>query len=240
VRWCDVADHPVLGRRAFVHESRDGRAARILVQRLGGPSVLEDYAILLRRFVRGLTLARNAGLTMPNLPYLPADINSPADIVGAVRARRGGSLLNLDRMLLHSPAFAEGWNDLLGSVRTRLSLPPLLRELAICAVGILNGAPYEVQQHAGPFFESGGSLMQLEALRDCAAAAANHGLFTEAQRAVLQLAIAMTLEVRVTPELFSAARRTLNTDQQMVELIGVIATYNMVSRFLVALDINSE
>ena len=63
--------------------------------------------------------------------------------VEAVRARRGGHLLNLDRMLLHSPELTRGWNSYLGAVRTRLSVSPRLREIAICTVAVLNQAEYE-------------------------------------------------------------------------------------------------
>ena len=68
---------------------------------------------------------------MPAIPYQPQDIDEPSELVAAIRARRGGALLNLDRMLLHSPPFARGWNDFLGAVRNELSLTPKLRELAI-------------------------------------------------------------------------------------------------------------
>ena len=36
---------------------------------------------------------------MPRLPYLDDDQVGPADLVAAVRKRRGGELLALDRML---------------------------------------------------------------------------------------------------------------------------------------------
>jgi hypothetical protein len=36
---------------------------------------------------------------MPRVPNLPADVREPADLVAAIRARRGGSLLNLDRAI---------------------------------------------------------------------------------------------------------------------------------------------
>ena len=76
---------------------------------------------------------------MPRIPYLPKDLAEPADVVTAVRKRRGGVLSELDRMLLHSPAFALGWNSHLGAVRTGLTLNGRLRELAktihnVCAV----------------------------------------------------------------------------------------------------------
>jgi alkylhydroperoxidase family enzyme len=177
---------------------------------------------------------------VPKIPYVPADMREPADIVTAVRARRGGDLLHLDRMLLHSPPFALGWNSLLGAVRSELALPPRLRELAICAVGALNGAEYEIQQHAGPFREAGGTDRQLEALRDCGRAARDATLFNQAEQAVLHLTMAMTRDVQVSPELMAATRAALGNDRELVELVGVIATYNMVSRFLVALGIEPE
>ena len=90
---------------------------------------------------------------MPNIPYITdTDIEQqavPADLVDAIRARRtSGCLLNLDRMLLHSPPFARGWNIYLGAIRKDLDVSPLLRELAICAVAKLNRAEYEWIQHA--------------------------------------------------------------------------------------------
>src|SRR5579872_396833 len=177
---------------------------------------------------------------MPNVPYVPANLCEPADIVAAVRSRRGGELLHLDRMLLHSPPFALGWNALLGAVRTQLTLSPRLRELAICAIGALNEAAYETQQHAGPFRDSGGTDQQLEALKNCDRAAADASLFDHKERAVLQLALTITRSVRVPAELLARVRALLDNDRQLVELVGVIATYNMVSRFLVALDVEPE
>src|SRR3990167_5642943 len=43
---------------------------------------------------------------MPRLPLLTDDQVGPPDLVAAIRQRRGGDLLDLDRLLLHSPAFA--------------------------------------------------------------------------------------------------------------------------------------
>lgn len=52
---------------------------------------------------------------MPRIPYADVDA-APQEVVAPIRARRGGVLLHLDRMLLHSPAYARGWNALLGMV----------------------------------------------------------------------------------------------------------------------------
>ncbi len=177
---------------------------------------------------------------MPHIPYLPADIDSPEELVTSIRTRRGGTLLNLDRMLLHSPPFAKGWNDFLRVVRGGLSLDPKLRELAICGVAVLNGAEYEFHHHSPEFIKAGGTAAQVDALCNFENAATLTALFDAAERAVIGLTIEMTRAVQVNGSTFAALREALPDDQSRVELVGVIAVYNMVSRFLVALGIEPE
>jgi alkylhydroperoxidase family enzyme len=177
---------------------------------------------------------------MPRIPYQPADLAEPRQVVNAVRARRGGELLNLDRMLLHSPALARGWNAFLGEVRSGLELPPKLRELAMCAVAVLNGAEYEFLHHAPEFIKAGGTLEQAEALRNLETSDHDVSLFDATEQAVIQLTTEMTLDVQVSDATFAAVASGLQNDQLVVELVGVIATYNMVSRFLVALGVEPE
>lgn len=174
---------------------------------------------------------------MPRIPYVPADLSEPKAIVDAVRKRRGGELLLLDRMLLHSPALAAGWNAYLGAVRTQLGLPGKARELAICGVAAWNGAEFEFVHHVPLLLEAGGTQAQADALRHLAAAARDESLFDEADRAVLQLTLEMTRDVKVGDATFARAAKALGAAQQMVELVATIAAYNMVSRFLVALDV---
>lgn len=175
---------------------------------------------------------------MPRIRYRDADDPAIAELVAAIRARRGGKLLNLDRMLLVSPPYARGWNALLGAVRRELELPLRLRELAICAVAKLNRAAYEWQQHAPEFRAAGGRPDQLDALEDVEAASTD-ARFDDAERAALALTLDMTRAVAVRPDTFARAQR-LFTERQLVELVGTIATYNMVSRFLVALDVTQD
>jgi alkylhydroperoxidase family enzyme len=177
---------------------------------------------------------------MSRIPYTALDLEEPKELVDAIRARRGGRLLNLDRMLLHSPAFAKGWNAFLGEVRNGLDLPPRLRELAICTVAILNGADYEFHHHAPEFIKAGGSAQQLACLREAGAAAAKSPLFDTRERAVIGLTVEMTRNANATDQTFAQALAALEIRQHLVELVGVIATYNMVSRFLVALRIEPE
>ncbi len=176
---------------------------------------------------------------MPRVPYVASDLTEPRAIVEAVRARRGGSLLNLDRMLLHSPEMAAGWNAHLGAIRTQLQLSAKLRELAMCVVAVLNRADYEFHHHAPEFLKAGGTPGQLEALRDPQRAQVNDALFDATERAALAVAIEMTLAVTVSDASFEALARALPA-RERVEFVGTVATYNMVSRFLVALEVGPE
>ena len=176
---------------------------------------------------------------MPRIPYRPEDLAEPAGLVDAIRARRGGRLLHLDRMLLHSPPLAAGWNGYLKAVRNELVLDARLRELAMCAVASLNGAHYEFHHHAPEFLRAGGTERQVDALREPERALQQAGLFDDTALAALQLTIEMTRRVAVGDGTFAAVHAALG-DRATVELVGVVATYNMVSRFLVALGIEPE
>jgi len=179
--------------------------------------------------------------TTGGIPYLPdGDLAGPAEVVNPIRARRsGGKLLNLDRILLHSPPFAQGWTSMFGAIRNRLSLSPKLRELAIVAIGALNKADYEYAHHAPEFLKAGGTKEQLGALADVPAALGNTTLFDEAERATLALTCEMTRNVTVSDATMKRVRALL-PDRQVVELAGTIAGYNMVSRFVVAIGIEPE
>lgn len=178
---------------------------------------------------------------MSRVPYVPGErTENEAELVARIRARRGGTLLNLDRMLLNSPSFAEGWNAHLGAVRRELSLDPKLRELAVCAVAVLNGADYELEQHAPELLRAGGTQAQVAALAGLGTKPEDIATFDATEQAVLQLTLEMTRNVRVSDTTFERVQSAFSDTRQVVELVGVIATYNMVSRFLVALEVDSE
>ena len=179
---------------------------------------------------------------MPRIPYLDEDVADPADLVAAIRARRGGKLWILDRMLLRSPPLARAWNTFLGMVRTELGVDGKLRELAICAVAALTGAEYEFRHHSPLFLRAGGTdaqLARLAALGRGEVDDGGAGAFDEAERAILQLALEMTRDVSIRDSTFAAVLKLLG-ERGTVELVAIISAYNMVARFLVALGIEPE
>jgi alkylhydroperoxidase family enzyme len=177
---------------------------------------------------------------MPRIPYKTDAEAGPPELVAAIRQRRGGRLGNLDRILLHSEPVATGWGEMMGRLRRDIALSPLLKELAMCAVAALNRAEYELYHHGPLYLQAGGSPAQLDALRAWPETAPPDGLFDDAQRAVLALTLQMTRQVQVDDAVFAAARTAVGDDRRMFELITVIAAYNMVSRILVAVDIQAE
>jgi alkylhydroperoxidase family enzyme len=175
--------------------------------------------------------------------WTPERKAQPQELVDAILARRGGALLNLDKALLWSEPLARGWNTYLKAVRTELPTSRKLRELGICTVALLTGAHYEYHHHAPDFLAAGGTQAQLDALKafvqaDPRGIPADPSL-GEVDQLVIRYAAQMTLDVKVSDEVFDALRRHFD-ETQIVELTSAIATYNMVARFLVALGITPE
>jgi alkylhydroperoxidase family enzyme len=172
---------------------------------------------------------------MARLHY--ADPNEPGvrELVDRIVAERG-SVLHLYQMLLHSPPVAEGWLALMTAVRQKSVLPGALRELVIMRIAILNGAPYEAEQHAPIALKEGLKQAQLDALPDWGGMPER---FSEVQRAVLALTDGVTRDVHIDDALFDAVRPHFSA-RELVELVVTIASYNMVSRVLETLQIGSS
>ena len=173
------------------------------------------------------------------IPYQPMDLAEPAELVAAIRQRRGGQFINLDRMLLHSTPIAEGWNHFIGEIRNNLSLDPKLRELAMCGVAVLNGAEYEFFHHAPPFVKAGGTEEQVQALRLIGQPSFPRAIFSSLENDAVDLTFQMTRNIQVDSALMKRLQVALG-NTHAVELVTVVAAYNMVSRFLIALDVNPE
>lgn len=159
-------------------------------------------------------------------------------LVDAILRRRGGQLINLDRALLWSEPLARGWNAYVGAVRREFAVSPRLKEIAICTVARVTGAEYEFTHHWPEYTRAGGNDT-LRPLLDNPDKAAEDARFSADERLAIRYALAMTREVRVPGRLFDEIKARFSTTE-IVELTAAIATYNMVARILVALDVNPE
>ena len=173
---------------------------------------------------------------MARLPYAQHDRPDRQALVDRIVKERG-SVLHLYAMLLHSAPVAEGWLNYLTAIRQKSGLAGDIREMAIMRIAHLNGAPYEAEQHAPIALKEGMTQAQLDALTDWTSSSAT--VFSEKQRAVLAYTDAMTRDIHVPDDVFAAMKAHFD-DQGVVELTATIAAYNMVSRFLEALQIHSD
>jgi AhpD family alkylhydroperoxidase len=178
-----------------------------------------------------LTTSEQAKMSTRVAPITPGSRPELAAIEAAIVAERGEILL-LYRVLLNSAPIARGWEQMLTAVRNRSSLPADLRELVILRVAVLNRAPFEFDAHL-PVARGAGiddakiSALQAEEIGDG---------FTPVERAVLTLTDTMTRNVQVPDAQFEPLRAHFDA-RGLVELAATVAAYNMVSRFLEALNI---
>jgi 4-carboxymuconolactone decarboxylase len=159
-----------------------------------------------------------------------------AESIAKIKGARGGRLINIYRLMLHSPALADAWFDLNQAVRYGTEIDGQCRELAVIRVAVLNDVEY-VQRAHGPAYalKEGLTPAQVTAIADWQSSK----LFSERQRALLAYTDAMTQEVDVPDAVFNEVRKHFN-ERQSVELTMLIGAYNMLTRFLKALRVDPE
>ncbi|WCT05753.1 carboxymuconolactone decarboxylase family protein [Rhodococcus qingshengii] len=176
---------------------------------------------------------------MTRLPYPgPAGDEAAAAVERRIADERG-EVLAIYKMLMHAPQMADGWRALLTQVRRNADLPGLLRELVIMRVAALNGARYEAAHHRPIAIAEGLRPDQLTAVADPNLRAVAGDLFDNAAADVLSVTDSLTRDLRVDDHALARLADRLGP-RQTVELVVTIGAYNMVSRFLVAFDINDE
>ena len=122
---------------------------------------------------------------------------------------------------------------MLTAVRNQTSIPGDLRELIILRIAILNNAQFEFEAHAPIARREGLSDAKVEAVKVLALA----DVFEPREALVLELTDAMTKNIVVPDVLFHRLEQTYDATG-LVEIVATVAAYNMVSRFLVALNIS--
>lgn len=172
---------------------------------------------------------------MARVEYPEVDRPEIADLVDRIAHERGGEVINLYRMLLHSPPIAEGWRALGTAIRIEATLDARSRELAICLVARLTGSAYEWAHHAPIARRAGVDGSALAALPEWR----QHEGFTDRDRGVLAWTEAVTTDLRPDHEALIAVRRVLD-DRELVELTATVGFYSCVARFVLALDVDED
>src|SRR5882757_1192429 len=127
-----------------------------------------------------------------------------SELVAKIKGARGGRLINIYRLMLHSPALADAWFVLNQAVRYGTEIDGQCRELAVIRVAILNDVEY-VQRAHGPAYalKEGLTPEQVAAVENWQPSK----LFSAPQRALLAYTDAMTREIHVSDSVFSELRQ---------------------------------
>ena len=159
-----------------------------------------------------------------------------AELIGTIKAGRRGELLNIYKLLLHSPPLAATWLEHVGAVRWKTRLDGRIRELAIIRIAHLNRIAYVLQQHVPALaLADGVTLEECEALADW-----RGGKFFDArERAVLAYADAMVGGPEVADAMFEDVKRHFS-EREILELTVLIGTYIMHNRVFNALKVDLD
>ena len=158
-----------------------------------------------------------------------------ADSITKIKGARGGRLINIYRLMLHSPALANAWFDLNQAVRYGTEIDGQSRELAVIRVAILNNVEY-VQRAHGPAYALKEGLTP--GAGRCLRGLAASKLFN-ATACAARLHRRDDAKIDVTDDVFAEVRKHFS-ERQIVELTMLIGAYNMLTRFLQALKIDPE
>src|SRR5579883_139834 len=161
-----------------------------------------------------------------------------APLIDKVKAGRRGGLLNVYKLLLHSPPLAETWLDHVGAVRWKTKLSGRLREVLVIRIAYVNGIAYVLNQHVPALAAAEGiTVAECDALKDWRSS----DMFSPAERAALAYADAMVLQTLVPDDLFAELKRHYD-ERAIVEISVLIGTYLMHNRVMQALkiDLGSE
>ena len=155
--------------------------------------------------------------------------------IAKIKGARGG-LINIYKLLLHTPTVCMTWFEHIGAIRWKTKLPPRLREIAIVRIASVMRYAYALQQHVpGIAVPDGVSLEECEALKDWKASK----YFSESERTALAYVDAMVAAPEVPDNVFNELRRHYG-EREIVELTVLVGTYLMHNRVFTALKADLE
>jgi alkylhydroperoxidase family enzyme len=166
--------------------------------------------------------------------------------------------LNIFRTLAHAETAFRPFLRFGGAVLGRLSLDPVVRELAILAVAKEAEAEYEWVQHVAIGKAVGVTDTQLAALAEsdaCAPEGADERIrragerdgsggddafpFTGAQQAAIELAACAVRGPRISDDLYDCIRAQFS-EREIVELLLTIGDYLMLARVMTILELDID
>jgi 4-carboxymuconolactone decarboxylase len=173
-------------------------------------------------------MARVSYIEEKDHPELAAEI-------GKIKGGRG-ALINIYKLLLHSPKVCMAWFEYIGAIRWGTTISPRLRELAIVRIAQAANYAYALRQHVPAIAVADGvSIEECEALKDWRPSK----FFNEAERAALAYVDAVREGTGVPDDVFAAVRKHYS-EREVVELTVLCGAYIMHNRVFTALRVDVE
>jgi alkylhydroperoxidase family enzyme len=144
-------------------------------------------------------------------------------------------LINLFKVMAHSPHVARNFMRLGTALLAEEGLSPQVRELAILRVGFLCGSMYEYTKHVVMGKKAGLSQEKIDNLPAWISASC----FDDRERAALAYTDEVVLQIKVQDATFNRLK-TFFSEAEIVKLTAAIGYYGMVSRILVAMQVELD
>ena len=162
------------------------------------------------------------------------DLPAAAQEVFAALERDRGYVPKLYRVAANAPHFLSAFADMVATSRKESALPSRLKELAILEIAKLTGAQTMWLSHVPLARAAGVSEDVIACLPNW-----QDGAVSAEEQAILSVADEVTGDVRVRDEAWAKAARVMD-DEQLAELVFVVAFYNMVARVLEPLKVDVD
>jgi len=168
---------------------------------------------------------------LPDLPYERMSAEQKR-IHDEIRSSPRGAVVGPLRVWLHSPTLADRAQKLGAYLRYQSALPPRLSELAILVTGWVWQADFEWYSHEGLAREAGISDAVIEAVRT----GAIPDFEDEESGTVYAVARELHESRSLSAETYARAEAALGR-QGLIDLVGILGYYTLVSMTLNAFDV---
>ncbi len=168
---------------------------------------------------------------LPDLAYDQMNVDQKR-IHDEITAGPRGGVVGPLKVWLHSPSLADRAQKLGAYARYHSSLPPHLSELAILVTGWIWKADFEWMSHVGPAREAGISEAVIESIRT----GAKPPFEDDRSHIVYTVSRELHETRRLSKETYARAEALLGR-QALVDLVGILGYYTLISMTLNAFDV---
>ena len=173
---------------------------------------------------------------MERIPYVEKD-GAPQEVAEtfAKMEARGNPVVNLWKMVAHSPSALIHVIRTGNALLTKTRLTPKLREMAILRTAEMLDCAYERRAHARAGKREGMTDEQVKAIKDWESS----NDFDDIERAVLRFTDEVAQLAKVKDETFSNLAKYLD-EGMMAELALIVGFYGMLARILLPFEVDLD